>query len=88
MADDQPGLIVLDLGLPDMDGAEVIRSVRAWSDVPFWCCPPGPTAPTRCERSTRALTTTSRSRTTEVPGGVACAGDASGGRGEAGSGVE
>ncbi len=27
-------VIVLDLGLPDMDGAEVIRRIRPWSDVP------------------------------------------------------
>jgi two-component system KDP operon response regulator KdpE len=29
-----PDLIVLDLGLPDMDGAEVIRGLRGWSTVP------------------------------------------------------
>lgn len=28
-------LVVLDLGLPGMDGQEVIRRVRAWSDVPI-----------------------------------------------------
>lgn len=30
-----PDLILLDLGLPDMDGMEIIRSVRAWSSIPI-----------------------------------------------------
>ncbi len=30
-----PDLIVLDLGLPDMDGVEVIRGVRGWSNAPI-----------------------------------------------------
>lgn len=31
----KPDLIILDLGLPDMDGVEVIRRVREWSAVPI-----------------------------------------------------
>src|SRR5690606_38759564 len=31
---DRPDLIVLDLGLPDLDGAELLRMLRAVSQVP------------------------------------------------------
>ncbi len=31
----QPDLIILDLGLPDMDGIEVIRRVREWTAIPI-----------------------------------------------------
>jgi two-component system KDP operon response regulator KdpE len=33
-AADAPDVIVLDLGLPDMDGKEVIRALREWSETP------------------------------------------------------
>jgi two-component system KDP operon response regulator KdpE len=33
-ATQEPDLIVLDLGLPDLDGAEVIRRLRTWTDTP------------------------------------------------------
>lgn len=31
----KPELLILDLGLPDMDGVEVIKAIRAWSSVPI-----------------------------------------------------
>jgi two-component system KDP operon response regulator KdpE len=31
----KPDIIIVDLGLPDMSGLEVIREVRSWSDAPI-----------------------------------------------------
>ncbi len=30
-----PDIMLLDLGLPDLDGVEIIRRVRSWSDMPI-----------------------------------------------------
>lgn len=35
IAAESPDIIILDLGLPDGDGKNVIRTVREWSDVPI-----------------------------------------------------
>lgn len=34
-ASQRPDIILLDLGLPDMDGMEVIKKVRSWSSAPI-----------------------------------------------------
>ena len=34
-ANERPDVVILDLGLPDVDGLEVITRLREWSDVPI-----------------------------------------------------
>lgn len=31
----KPDIIILDLGLPDMDGVDIIKKIRTWSNVPI-----------------------------------------------------
>ena len=35
MARDRPDVMILDLGLPDMDGIDVIHGVRGWTSIPI-----------------------------------------------------
>ncbi len=35
IARDRPDVVILDLGLPDMDGTEVISGVRGWTSMPI-----------------------------------------------------
>ena len=52
-------IVVLDLGLPDMDGVEVIRGIRGWSSAcRSSCCRPATPRRTRWTPSTPGRTTT------------------------------
>jgi two-component system KDP operon response regulator KdpE len=54
-----PDVVVLDLGLPDMDGTEVIRGLRGWTVIPIIVLSGRATAATKSTPSTPAPTTTS-----------------------------
>lgn len=56
-----PSLIMLDLGLPDIDGIEVITKIRSWSEVPLSSFRRAPKIPTRLQHLTQGQTTTSPS---------------------------
>ena len=53
-----PDIILLDLGLPDMDGVEVARRLREWSTTPIVVLSAAGRSATRSRRWMRALTTT------------------------------
>lgn len=51
-------IVVLDLGLPDMDGVAVIRGIRGWSNMPIIVLSARHGSKTRSKRSTPARMTT------------------------------
>ena len=53
-----PELVILDLGLPDFDGVEVIRGLRGWTEAPILVLSGRTDRPTRSRRWTPARTTT------------------------------
>ena len=57
-AHDHPDLVMLDLGMPRLDGVEVIEALRGWTTRRSSWSPAAPTPPTRSRRSTPAPTTT------------------------------
>ena len=62
-ADHHPDLVILDLGLPDLDGVEVVAGLRGWTNVPdHRAVGPRRRGATRSPRSTPVPTTTSPSR--------------------------
>lgn len=57
-----PDLVLLDLGLPDLDGVDVIHGLRGWTDVPIIVLSGRSGGRTRWPHSTRGPTTMSPSR--------------------------
>ena len=43
----RPDVMLLDLGLPDMDGIEIIKKIRSWSNLPSLSSPPAARTATR-----------------------------------------
>ena len=54
----RPDLEVLDLGLPDGDGVDLIRDLRTWSAMPIIVRRPAAQRPARSRRWTRGPTST------------------------------
>ena len=69
----RPTLVILDLGLPDMDGTEVIAGLRGWTDVPILVLSGRSDSATRSTPSTPAPTTTSPSRSAWTSCSPGCA---------------
>ena len=57
-----PDVVVLDLGLPDVDGLEVLHGIRGWNHIPVVVLSARATSDERSRPSTLALTTMSPSR--------------------------
>ena len=62
----KPDLIMLDLGMPELDGIDVIHAVRGWSSVPILVVSVARERRTRSRPSTPERTTTSPSRSSST----------------------
>ena len=61
LREDDPDLVVLDLGLPDMPGLQVLTSLREWSTLPVIVLSARSDSADKVESLTPAPTTTSPS---------------------------
>src|SRR6185436_10212713 len=50
-----PDLVIVDLGLPGLDGIDVIRGLRGWTTVPIIVVAPPPTRRRRSDRRDERL---------------------------------